>query len=197
VRRRAPEEKKQLLLDAALDEFAANGIAATRTDAIAARAGCSPGLIYTYFGSKDALFDAVFDRIVHEMVTEVPFTPDDVPGYVGRLFDSHADDPRIARFVAWHNLERRGGGRRNVNSDASSQRKIEIAQQALDDGVLPPHFDAAQWVYLAMGLAVSWSFLPEELTVHAADPADRARRRATVVEAARLLVTAPPSGDAP
>jgi AcrR family transcriptional regulator len=44
---RNPDDKKQRLLDAALVEFAAHGIAATRTDAIAARAGCSSGSIYT------------------------------------------------------------------------------------------------------------------------------------------------------
>jgi AcrR family transcriptional regulator len=184
---RDPEKKKQRLLEAALEEFAERGIEATRTDAIAARAGCSPGLIYTYFGSKDALFNAVFDAIVADKRARVPFTPEDLPGYVGRLFDSHATDPRVARLVAWHNLERGGAPVRNPHSDEAGQQKIELAQRALDAGVLPMRFDAAQWVYLAMGLAVSWSFLPDEITVHAADPADLARRRETVVEAVRRL----------
>jgi AcrR family transcriptional regulator len=188
VTTRNPDEKKQRLLDAALVEFAANGIAATRTDAIAARAGCSPGLIYTYFTSKADLFDAVFDRIVADTVSEVPFTPGDLPGYAGRLFDSHTANPDVARLVAWQQLERGGAGTRNASSDQAGQHKIELAREAQRDGRLPGHFDAAQFVFLAQGLALSWFFLPDEITVQAADPGDLERRRSTVVEAVRRLI---------
>jgi AcrR family transcriptional regulator len=185
---RDPDDKKQRLVDAALAEFSAHGIAATRTDAIAARAGCSPGLIYAYFGSKDRLFDVVFDRIVADKLAEVPFTPDDLPGYAGRLFDSHMANPDVARVVAWHQLERGGTGHRNASSDQAGQDKIQLAKQAQNAGRLPGHFDPAQFVFLAQSLALSWIFLPDEITVHAADLADLERRRSTLVEAVRRLV---------
>ncbi|GAA1307003.1 TetR family transcriptional regulator [Planotetraspora silvatica] len=188
---RDPDTKKRNLLDAALAEFAARGIAATRTDAIAARAGCSPGLIYTYFGSKEGLFDAVFDRIVTETVTEIPITPDDLPGYAGRLFDGHAKNPDIARIVAWHSLERGGSGDRIASSDEAGLHKIDAIRAAQATGTVTTRFDAEQLVFLVQGIALAWTFLPDEVTDLVADPTDLARRRSTVVDAVRRLVQVP------
>jgi hypothetical protein len=36
----------------------------------------------------------------------VPFDPDDIPGYVGRLFDYPAAHPDVYRLVTWAGLER-------------------------------------------------------------------------------------------
>jgi AcrR family transcriptional regulator len=48
--------KREAILNAALDEFAARGFAATRIDDVAARAGVAKGTIYLYFKDKEALF---------------------------------------------------------------------------------------------------------------------------------------------
>lgn len=49
-------ERRQQILAAALDEFSANGFAATRLDDVAKRAGVAKGTIYLYFKDKEALF---------------------------------------------------------------------------------------------------------------------------------------------
>jgi AcrR family transcriptional regulator len=49
-------ERRQAILDAALDEFSAKGFAATRIDDVAERAGVAKGTIYLYFADKEALF---------------------------------------------------------------------------------------------------------------------------------------------
>jgi AcrR family transcriptional regulator len=56
--RRDAGRSKRAILDAALVEFAEQGHAGARIDAIAARAGVSKPLIYSYFGDKDALYAA-------------------------------------------------------------------------------------------------------------------------------------------
>ena len=61
-RTRDAARTKQRLLDAACDEFAKYGIAGGRVERIAAAARCNKALIYAYFDSKDALFDAAADR---------------------------------------------------------------------------------------------------------------------------------------
>jgi AcrR family transcriptional regulator len=48
--------KRQVILDAALDEFSARGFADARIDDVAERAGVAKGTIYLYFKDKDALF---------------------------------------------------------------------------------------------------------------------------------------------
>lgn len=62
--RRSPEELTRRLLDAAVEEFAANGYAGARTAAIAQRADVVEPLLFKYFGSKAQLFQrAIFDTL--------------------------------------------------------------------------------------------------------------------------------------
>lgn len=58
-RRRDRAKTEAALIDAAQTEFSLRGFKATTTRAIAARAGCSEGLIQNYFGGKDGLLMAV------------------------------------------------------------------------------------------------------------------------------------------
>jgi AcrR family transcriptional regulator len=48
------------ILEAALEEFAAKGYAATRVEDVAARLGITKGTIYLYFPTKDVLFQEMF-----------------------------------------------------------------------------------------------------------------------------------------
>lgn len=54
--KRRPEHRPAQIIDAALDVFGKKGLAKTRLEDIAARAGVSKGTIYLYFENKDALF---------------------------------------------------------------------------------------------------------------------------------------------
>src|SRR3954464_13027126 len=56
----AAEDKRQQILSAAVRVFAAQGYEATRVGDIAKEAGVAYGLAYHYFGSKDAVLEAVF-----------------------------------------------------------------------------------------------------------------------------------------
>src|SRR5690606_3565515 len=83
-------QQRDRLLDAALDCYAREGIAAASVRSIAAQAGVTPALVNYYFGSKEALLDAV----VEERLLPV----------IGRLraaIDTAGDDPRklAAGFV--------------------------------------------------------------------------------------------------
>lgn len=48
--------RRNSILNAALDEFAARGFAAARLDDVARRAGIAKGTIYLYFADKESLF---------------------------------------------------------------------------------------------------------------------------------------------
>ncbi|WP_414631073.1 TetR/AcrR family transcriptional regulator, partial [Aquabacterium sp. UBA2148] len=58
-RQRRKAARPQELLDAALDLFVEKGLAATRAEEVAHRAGVSKGTLYLYYPSKDELFKAV------------------------------------------------------------------------------------------------------------------------------------------
>ena len=50
-------ERRDAILAAALDGFAARGFAAARLDDVASRAGVAKGTIYLHFADKEALFE--------------------------------------------------------------------------------------------------------------------------------------------
>ena len=56
-------ETRARILDAALGEFAANGLAGARTERIASAAGVNKALLYYYFNSKEKLYAAAFEMI--------------------------------------------------------------------------------------------------------------------------------------
>ncbi|SDT72977.1 TetR/AcrR family transcriptional regulator [Actinoplanes derwentensis] len=55
------------ILDAALTLFAEAGYDRTSTNAIAARAGMSPGSLYQYFSNKEAIAEALSRRLLEEL----------------------------------------------------------------------------------------------------------------------------------
>lgn len=70
IRRRRKEARPGEIVDAARDEFVARGFSEARIDDIAARAGVSKGLVYVYFPSKEALFEAVIRSTVLPIVDQ-------------------------------------------------------------------------------------------------------------------------------
>jgi TetR/AcrR family fatty acid metabolism transcriptional regulator len=55
-----PEDKRQLILDAAVRVFARKGYHTSRVGDIAEEAGVAHGLLYHYFNSKDELLETIF-----------------------------------------------------------------------------------------------------------------------------------------
>src|SRR5689334_16701468 len=69
-----PEQTRAAILDAALREFAAEGLAGARTDAIARAAGVNKALLYYYFHDKETLYQAVLESVfarLYERLNEV------------------------------------------------------------------------------------------------------------------------------
>ena len=64
---RNPEASRAKILDAARIEFVTHGLSGGRVDRIAEQSGVNKNLIYHYFGSKDALYLAVLERIYADL----------------------------------------------------------------------------------------------------------------------------------
>jgi TetR/AcrR family transcriptional regulator len=126
--RRRPEESRAAILQAAVREFAREGVAGARTDAIARLAGVNKALLYYYFKDKEALYDAVLDEVfigVRETVRKAlaqPLPPrEKLKAYVRAHFDYIAANPPYHRIV---NAEFLRAGR-------ESSRMGRVAQQYL------------------------------------------------------------------
>ena len=59
------EERKNQILDAAMNIFAKMGFHKARMDDVAQESGLSKGALYWYFKSKDAIIAAILERLFH------------------------------------------------------------------------------------------------------------------------------------
>ena len=67
---RQPDVTRRNILDAALYEFAAKGLAGARVDEIAERSGSNKRMIYEYFGNKEGLWLTVLENAYTRMREE-------------------------------------------------------------------------------------------------------------------------------
>src|SRR4051794_20030066 len=99
------EATKERILEAAMAEFSAYGVAGARVDRIAKTAGCNKNLIYVYFENKETLFTTVLDKHLSRVYSDQVPTPEDLPAQTGRVFDFAMRNPDLMRLLAWSNLE--------------------------------------------------------------------------------------------
>lgn len=69
-------ERRDAILDAALEEFSANGYAATRLDDVAKRANVAKGTIYLYFADKETLFQELLRSMLSPVIGGIAAAPD-------------------------------------------------------------------------------------------------------------------------
>ena len=111
-----PEESRAAILQAAAKEFAENGIAGARTDAIAREAGVNKALLYYYFEDKEKLYGAVLDEAFSGMKANVFRVLDsDLPprekimAYVGAYFDFIASSQIYPKLMQREMMRAREG----------------------------------------------------------------------------------------
>jgi len=68
-------ERRQAIIDAAMDEFIARGYAATRLDDVARRAGVAKGTIYLHFKDKEALFQELIRTALVPLIGRLAAPP--------------------------------------------------------------------------------------------------------------------------
>ncbi|MEV6284042.1 TetR family transcriptional regulator [Kribbella sp. NPDC051770] len=181
------EATRKRLLQAARKEFGAYGIAGARVDRIAAESGSNKAQIYHYFGSKDGLFDAVFNEIVEHTVSATPIDPTDLPEYAGRLFDGYEQHPEIQRLATWYRLERAGT---NDPLDAiieSNRHKTEAIAKAQRDGLLTTRYSPIVLLSLVIHQATLWANMTPEYSALVEQTSSADRRRIVTEAVAALL----------
>jgi AcrR family transcriptional regulator len=181
------EATKKRLLQAARKEFGAYGIAGARVDRIAAESGSNKAQIYHYFGSKDGLFDAVFNEIVEHTVSAVPIDPTDLPEYAGRLFDGYEKYPEIHRLATWYRLERAGTTDPLDAIVESNRHKTEAIAQAQRDGVLPSKYEPIVLLSLVIHQATLWANMTPEYVALVEHTSSADRRKIVTESVAALL----------
>lgn len=184
MQQRNADRTKARILAAAIEEFAARGIAGARVDRIAEVAGCNKAMLYAYFGNKDGLFDAAFSASVDEYLDEVGFDADDLPAYAGRVFDYFEAHPERLRLSTWYRLERPDGQPLEAIVAVNHSRLDEL-QRGMRRRVVTRQFTAVTLLSLIQAIATSWSSMNPE---YGADvPSAMVRRRAVVMAVEKIL----------
>ena len=192
------QRSRQRLLDAATHEFAAFGIAGARVDRVAAGAQVNKAQMYSWYGSKDGLFDAVFALHLHRIVDAVPFTPDDLPGYAVALYNSYLTDPELVRLASWKRLERVPTGELLAAHPTHADAKHAAIARAQADGQIIGGIRPDEVYALVIALAGTWSPVSGTFTASLTDGnAEHERRRGVLREVVRRAFVGSADPDGP
>ena len=187
------EETRRRLKEAAVAEFAAAGLAGTRMEKIAERAGINKERLYRYFGDKDQLFATVLADEMAKIAVALPtgkLMAEDPGEYAGRCYDYHVEHPHLLRLLLWEALDR---GAAEVSDEPARtehyRRKVSDAypDRPVDAEPLTPE----HVMFIIMAMAAWWEAVPQVARmmtgIGQVTPQEHARRRSAVVEAARRL----------
>ena len=102
----AAEDKRRQILAAAVRVFAAQGYEATRVGDVAKEAGVAYGLVYHYFGSKEAVLETIFRETWSAMLTAIGAVeelgepaPEQVRKVAAIVLRTWRDDPDLVRVL--------------------------------------------------------------------------------------------------
>ena len=184
----ALEEKRRLLLEAAVRVFARKGYHASRVGDIAEEAGVAHGLIYHYFESKEDVLRAVFRETWRELIATIRSVeqagdapPEQLRKVAEILLRSWRRDPDLVRVLVLE-VTRSQHVRGEMEEIAESFAAIqEIIERGQADGSIRADLDARLSSYVFFGaveeLLTGWALgrLPDS-------DEDVARAERTLVE---------------
>ena len=144
-----PEESREAILQAAIREFAREGVAGARTDAIAKAAKVNKALLYYYFRDKEALYAAALEQVFRERdAVLLPILHEDTPPgekllrYVGAFFDFLAAHPQYREMVQreMFTFPRRLHAQRVVQAYMRPlfEELLKLFRQGIESGVFRP-----------------------------------------------------------
>ena len=183
---RNPEASRAKILDAARIEFVSYGLSGGRVDRIAEQSGVNKNLIYHYFGSKDALYLAVLERIYADLrATQQDQDLRNLPPVEGmkRLvsstFDHFVRTPDLIRLMSIENIHygehlKRSGSTKPLYAGLLDTVRI-LLKRGQDAGVFRANVDAVDLYLSISGLA--YFFLSNQHTLSWLLDRDLAARR--------------------
>lgn len=168
----AAENTRADILEAAMAEFAAKGLAGARVDEIARQTETSKHMIYYHFGSKDGLYEAVLRlayakfQIAEQAIDYRALNPvEAMRSLIGATFDMHVAHPESVRIIMTENVSN-GEHIGNV-PDLRDRRSIlatiaEILQRGTANGEFRDGLDALQ-IHMTAS-ALSFYFISNRFT---------------------------------
>jgi AcrR family transcriptional regulator len=143
---RNPDRTRRRILQAAIRLFAKGGFHAVAVDEIVQQAGVNKRMVYHYFGSKDALFEAALVE-VYQRIEKIEFhavergqSPREK---LARLLESYFEfldaEPEFTRLLQWENLEK-GRHLTKTNHLLTKNPFMARFRAIVDDGIASGQF---------------------------------------------------------
>lgn len=169
-------QRREVILNAALDEFAERGFESARLDDVAKRAGIAKGTIYLYFRDKETLFQ----ELLREMLTPIiggleALGQADVPAkqlaehmrdvFVHEVFETRRKDvirlmiaegrrfPKLAEFYYREVLSRIFEALRTILKRAAARGEVSEALAEFPQLIAAPGLIAIVWTGLFGNIA--------------------------------------------
>ncbi|ATG53430.1 TetR family transcriptional regulator [Brachybacterium ginsengisoli] len=144
------------IIEAATAEFAAHGLAGARVERIVDAARTNKAQLYTYFGSKEKLFDAIFGASLDRIVEVVPIDSSDLADWAVRLYDEYLERPDLIRLATWTRLERRPTGHLVEDAERRDDAKLRFIAQGQVEGRIRDG-DPFDLMALVIAMSMAWS----------------------------------------
>lgn len=125
----SPDSTRARILDAAREEFSAEGFAGGRVDTIARLAGCNKQLIYHYFKDKAGLFEAVLLAMMSERSPVRVSSRGDMAQQLIRDFEDFGKKRGLVRMLMWEALS---WEERPVIAEATRCEKLQAIVEELE-----------------------------------------------------------------
>jgi AcrR family transcriptional regulator len=120
------------LLTAATAEFSEFGFSGARIERISLRAEVNRERLYSYFGNKQKLFEAVLAAALTSRFESIAVEGTGaaaIGDFAGNYFDAVQNDPSLARLIMWEALEL-GSAVDSVTRSSRAQAKVAVFLEA-------------------------------------------------------------------
>jgi TetR/AcrR family transcriptional regulator len=163
-RPRDAQQTRQVILDAAENEFAQNGFNGSRIDQIAQVSGYNKSLIFQYFQNKENLYNAVIERLRQRMDTAFLARLGDLPTLdaetvqtvvsmaLRHIFDSLLEYPNAQKILTWVNADGWQVYTAPTNPEPLLDFGMAFFATAQNQGWVRPELDKKTLVMLMMTL---------------------------------------------
>ena len=155
-------KRYQAILDAAAEVFAERSVEAATMQEIAERADTSIGSVYRFFGDKQALFQAVLDRVAaneRELLESVfaDAFDESIPTLIDRAIDVYA--AFNAQEPGWYAIWRHLNLHAASDKTGHTLRDEQLRRLLMLVGYYAPHLDEARRQVVATTVALLTSML--------------------------------------
>ncbi len=142
---RDSEATKCQILDAAMIEFAVGGLAAARTESIAAKTGVTKAMIYYYFNSKEELYRAVMQRcfnedlqLVKQLNLDQLTPPQALVTVISNMYQKMCKRPQMASILALESIQNSGKYYPQQTAEILFDQLIGLLERGIDSGDFRP-----------------------------------------------------------